>query len=64
MRQFDLFEWSILIIHGYPLHRVQSRISAIDNFAEYGVFGVEMGLFRIGDKELGFIRIWPGVGHG
>ena len=28
------------------------------------VFAVEMRLLGVGDEELGFVRVGPGVGHG
>jgi len=63
MRQFNLAEWSILVIHEHTLHGVESRVGTIDDFAEYCVLGVEMRLLGIGDEELGFVRIWSGVCH-
>ena len=64
MCQLDLTERTVFVVDRYALHCIQSRVSTIDDFAEYCIFGVEMRLLGIGDEELGFIRVWSRVGHG
>lgn len=63
MGQLEFGDWSILGRDGYSLHCVEGGICAVNDFAENRVLAVEMGLLRVRDEELGFIRVGTAVGH-
>jgi hypothetical protein len=46
MGQLYLAERSILIVHRHTLRGIKRRVCTIDDFPEYCIFRVEMGLFR------------------
>ena len=54
----------VLIVHGDSLHRIQGCVCAVDNLTKDRILSVEVRLFRVGDKKLGFIRIRTIIRHG
>jgi len=64
MRQFDLGQRSVLVIHLDTLHRIQGRVSPIDDLSKNGVFAIKVGLLGVSDEELGLVGVRSRVGHG
>lgn len=55
--QLNLIRRSVFVDDRDSLHGVQSRVHAIDDFAEDGVLAVQMRLLAVCYEELGLVRI-------
>jgi hypothetical protein len=67
-RAFHCVEGGVCAID-YPVYATQPNEYLLEQGNEslpskYGVLGVEMRLFRIGNEKLSFVRIRARVGHG